>query len=123
MLYEYSYDLTLLNSFSPPDTTGSLAAITTNPLSNKIHILTTYNTDSTLLGIRTFNTSTNEYITEEAYTRHQSPVIQVFPASCTSTTRPINPFIGQMVFITNLSPAIAVWWNGTNWVDNQGVTK
>lgn len=94
-----------------------------HPTQNKIYIAVYADSTSGQKGFRVMDTSLETFI--DSFTQIGPPTLKYIPASCTNLARPANPFVGQMVFITDLDTPgpIAVWWNGSNWVDDQGFTR
>jgi hypothetical protein len=109
--------------YDRPGTEDYWHSIAADPISNRVYVTVFEDETASNLGFRVFNTGTNTWV--DSFTRLGPPILKYCPASCTNTNRPLNPFIGQMVFVIDLdSPnPIALWWNGTNWIDDQGITR
>jgi len=119
-LHQFDMSLNEITVFDVPVISiNSGLAITKHPRFNEIYIGFA-GSDSAGTGILTFNTETFTYNLKRFYTQLQSPQIKSVPASCNNAGKPENPFVGQMVFVTDLGLGIPQWWNGSSWVDATG---
>lgn len=121
-LYQYDLELGEVSSRNLPAEISTAAALTvvSNPIRNEIYIVAIGISDG-YNGVYTFNTETLTFTSSKFYNKNQPAQIKSVPASCLNAERPENPFVGQMVFVTDGAPLPKpLWWTGTSWVDATG---
>jgi len=96
---------------------------TPDPVLNRIYIAVYADSTSGQQGFRVLDTQTTAWI--DNYSQIGPPQLRYIQATCLQTALPVNPFIGQSVYVTNYGAPdvpvpIPVWWDGVNWRDAQG---
>jgi hypothetical protein len=114
-----------ISNIDPPGTEREWFEAIPDPSLNKIYVAVySDSVSSNNQGFRVLDTGGSDAWLD-SFSKTGPPQLRYIPASCTSAIRPANPFVGQMVFVTDLDTPnpIALWWNGNNWVDDQGFTR